>query len=532
MGHHSIPNIGPHREIGVDIAIIGGGLGGCAAALAAAKAGKTVVLTEETLWIGGQSTSQAVPPDEHPWIEKFGCTRSYREFRNGIRHYYRRNFPLAPEAHQAVNFNPGNGSVSRLCHEPRAALAVLQEMLAPYVHSGKIRLLLQRIPVKADTDGDGVNSVTVRHAESGQEETIIASYFLDATECGDLLPMTGTEYVTGAESKNQTGEPHAVDGEPQPMDMQAFTHCFALDYVENGDHTIDKPKDYDFWSSYRPDFWPGKLLSWIGCQPHTLQPREFGLFSESASLWRYRRIADKRNFAPGTFESDITIVNWQQNDYWLGSIIDVSEEEKVRHLNNAKQLSLSLLYWLQTEAPRPDGKLGYPGLRLRKDVVGTDDGLAMYPYIRESRRIKAEFTVLEQHVSAAAHSGGPAEPFHDSVGIGCYRIDLHPSVGNRHYIDISCLPFQIPLGSLIPIRTKNLLPACKNLGVTHITNGCYRLHPVEWNIGEAAGFLASYCIDRKRTPHEVRNDDTALNDFQHMLTKAGIELAWPQIGAM
>src|SRR5207245_801308 len=98
-----------------------------------------------------------------------------------------------------------------------------------------------------------------------------------------------------------------------------------------------------------------------------------------------------------------------QNDYWIGSVIDVSENERERNLWDAKQLSLSLLYWLQTEAPRPDGGKGYPGLRLRKDIVGTDDGLAMYPYIRESRRIKAEFTVLEQHVSTACRPDGKAE---------------------------------------------------------------------------------------------------------------------------
>ncbi len=39
--------------------------------------------------------------------------------------------------------------------------------------------------------------------------------------------------------------------------------------------------------------------------------------------------------------------------------------------------------------------------------------------------------------------------------------------------------FQIPPGALIPRRIENLLPACKNLGTTHITNGCFRLHPVE-----------------------------------------------------
>jgi NADPH-dependent 2,4-dienoyl-CoA reductase/sulfur reductase-like enzyme len=65
------PKIGP--RIDADIVIIGGGLGGCAAALAAARNGLRVILTEETDWIGGQLTSQAVPPDENPWIETFGA---------------------------------------------------------------------------------------------------------------------------------------------------------------------------------------------------------------------------------------------------------------------------------------------------------------------------------------------------------------------------------------------------------------------------------------------------------------------------
>src|SRR5438874_2509830 len=116
------------RELQFDVAVIGGGLGGCAAALAAARAGCRVLLSEETDWIGGQLTQQAVPPDEHPWVESFGATRSYREFRSRVRDFYRRCYPLTGAAQAAWNLNPGNGLVSRLCCEPRAALAVLQEM--------------------------------------------------------------------------------------------------------------------------------------------------------------------------------------------------------------------------------------------------------------------------------------------------------------------------------------------------------------------------------------------------------------------
>ncbi|MCM3274051.1 FAD-dependent oxidoreductase [Paenibacillus elgii] len=522
-----------HKELQADIAIIGGGVGGCAAALAAARMGRQVILTEETDWIGGQLTSQAVPPDEHRWIEQFGCTRSYREFRDGVRAYYKTRFPATAEARAVYYLNPGNGGVSRLCAEPRAYLAVLQDMLAPYVHSGKLVIMTRHRPVAAETDGDRVRSVTVI-GDSGHRHTIRAAYILDATETGELLPLTCAEYVTGAESKRQTEEPHALDGAPDPRDIQAFTQCFAMDYKEGENHVIDKPKDYDFWRNYKADFWPDKQLSWVSPNPVTLEPVEETLFwgTDKYPLFYYRRIVDKANFAPGTFPSDITLVNWSQNDYWLGNVYDVRPEEALKHARQAKQLSLSLLYWLQTEAPRPDGGAGYPGLRLRPDVVGTEDGLAKYPYIRESRRIHAEFTVLEQHVSAAVRGEQGAVPFTDSVGVGCYRIDLHPSMTGRNYLDISSLPFQIPLGSLIPVRLENLLPACKNLGTTHITNGCFRLHPVEWNIGEAAGALAAYCLQNGYQPREVRNTPAKLEAFQNALVSQGFELAWPKITAV
>ena len=102
-----------------DLVIAGAGLGGVAAALAALHSGLRVAMTEETDWIGGQLTQQAVPPDEHQWIETHGATRWYRELRAGIRDYYKRYYPLTDEARARAELNPGDGAVSRLCHEPQ-----------------------------------------------------------------------------------------------------------------------------------------------------------------------------------------------------------------------------------------------------------------------------------------------------------------------------------------------------------------------------------------------------------------------------
>jgi hypothetical protein len=107
-------------------------------------------------------------------------------------------------------------------------------------------------------------------------------------------------------------------------------------------------------------------------------------------------------------------------------------------------------------------------------------------------------------------------------------LDLHPSCNGRGTIDLSSLPFQIPLGCLVPVRVTNLVPACKNIGVTHITNGCYRLHPVEWNIGEAAAALAFVCLEGSLSSQSVY--DSAVKRVQDVCVSRGVVLSWDECG--
>jgi hypothetical protein len=507
------------------ILVVGGGTGGVAAALGACALGAEVILTEETDWLGGQLTAQAVPPDEHPWIETQGCTRRYREFRDGVRQHYRAHFPLTGAARANPHLNPGGGFVSRLCFEPRVGVAVIEQMLAKRVASGQLIVLQNRKPIAADVNSDRVVSITLRNLLSGATETIEADYVLDATELGDLLPLARAEYVRGDESR--------------PGNVQAFTWCAALgfDPTPGVDHTIPKPAQYDRWRNFEPVMTPpygGRLIDWMYPVPWTLKRVRSQLFAppvedDTLPLFPYRQIVLHHRFVDRAVH-DVTIVNWPQNDYFVQNIIDQPSEVVARALEESRQLTLSVVYWLQTEQ-------GYPGLHLRPDITGTKDGLAKYPYIRESRRIRAVFTVTEDHIGTAARYGDNpatnptdlsrlAEPFPDSVGVGYYRIDLHPSTGGDNSIDIASLPFQIPLGALLPVRMTNLLPACKNIGTTHVTNGCYRLHSVEWNIGEVSGMLAAFCLSRGITPHAVREHRNLLDEFQQLLVTQGVQLKW------
>lgn len=441
--------------------------------------------------------------------------------------------PLTDSARQDPFLNPGTGWVSKLCHEPRIALEVLESMVP-----STVRTMRRLKPKDCSVKGDLIEAVQFLDLETGKEKTIWADFVLDATELGDLLALSGTEYRLGAESKAETAEPSALEGNADPNNIQGLTWVFPLGFDASTEHRIAKPAQYEKWRTWKPEFWPGPLLGFEVLHAHTGEPRTLPLFSEDwYALFPYRQIIEPSQFEPGFRPYPVTVVNWPQNDYFEASILDVEPYEphatpgasgalSAARLEDAKQLSLSLLYWLQAEAPRHDGGIGYPEVFLAPDLLGSEDGFALYPYIRESRRLEAEFTVLEQHIAAYTNPGRDRAPsFDDSVGIGAYRIDLHPSTSGANTIDTSTLPFQIPLGSLIPVRMKNLLPACKNLGVTHITNGCYRLHPVEWNIGEAAGALAAYCLQTGLTPSQVRS--SKLGDFQALLAGHGVELSWP-----
>ena len=524
------------KEGACDVLIVGGGAGGCAAALSLANSGLSVILTEPTDWIGGQLTSQAVPPDEHPWIEQFGCTATYRQFRNRVRRFYFEFCPLTAKARNSTFLNPGLGWVSRLCFEPRIAWGVLNGMLDERWGSEQLEIRLLRMPIGLESNLDQIRSVEFLNLKTGNSETIECKFVLDATEMGDLLPLANVEYRIGAESRRQTGEEHAVDGNPEPENVQGITWCFAMAWDPKRNEVIDKPAEYDHWRTFTPPFWAGPLLSLNTIHAHTGEPFTWTLFANeherNMGLFDYRQIISKETIDHKLIR-DTTIVNWPQNDYFEATTLDVDEATLKQRFNDSKQLSRSLLYWLQTEAPRPEGGAGYPGLYLDGDPVGTKDGFAKAPYVRESRRIEALFTVLEQHVSAHDNPDQTkAPPFWDSVGIGAYRIDLHPSANGRPTIDFSSLPFQVPLGSLIPVRMENLLPACKNLGVTHITNGCYRLHPVEWNIGEAAGALAAFCLNKDLTPQQVYASKEHVAEFQAILIRIGVELNWPEVHAL
>lgn len=506
------------------IVVAGGGMGGVAAAIRAAQAGLTVAIAEETDWLGGQMTAQGVSaPDENPWIETSGGTQLYLELREELRGFYRQ-FLKEKTGPAAELLNAGDCWVSRLSFEADVGLEALTKLIERHAPKGKITILPRAKVLEAKLKGRRATAVLVVNLDTGKFTELRCRFLIDATELGDLLPLLSVAYASGAESRQETGEAHAPQT-ANPENVQDFTYPFILEWSPDSkaENLIPQPPHYE-------EFQRAGKFSLLG----------FKMFENHAGklpFWSYRRLIAAAKFTGNKWPHDISMINWEAHDLRGENIIDQTNQDMARRLALGKALSLGFLYCLQTKAPRDDGGEGYPEMRLRPDLLGTTDGLSKYPYIRESRRIKALSTIKEEDVvggksvdhgadqSVATTGDARAKHAVDSIGIGHYPIDIH---GHQDVPGAAqpARPFQIPLASMIQRPVTNFLPACKNIGTTHVTNGAYRLHPVEWAIGEAAGIVAAYCLQHLTTPEQVLKNRKKLRTVQNQLLAVGAPIFW------
>jgi FAD dependent oxidoreductase len=507
----------------VEIAVIGASLGGVMAAYQAARTGRRTLLSVHTPWLGGQMTAQGVPPDEHRLIESGGASASYLDFRRAMRKCYQDDPDFRDHTTLTEGLNPGDGWVSRLCFEPQHAARYFEDLLKPFIDAGTLLVLRDHTAIAAAREQRRVTAVTLANAR-GDECAVQAAFFLDATDTGEVIRLAQLGYRLGKEAQREFDEPDAPL-EADPRDQQPVTLVMALARHRTAQPPMTAPREYAFWKNHVvPHFGyaqfsehlPGARRGQIAHLP---------LFATGSTLdwWRYRRIVSSQSWV--TPRTEISLVNWAQNDYALNPLLDgaIAEADVAEA---AKALSLCFLYWLTTSAPRADGPGGYRELALAPQVLGTADGFAQQLYVRESRRIRALTCLTERDIH---HDGRtPLTPVHvaKSVGIAWYNMDIHPTCVSGHGVNAKVRPFTLPLGAFIAADCDNLIPACKNLGVTHLVNAATRVHPVEWLVGEVAALLAHYAIASRAALADIHASAAHVQALQQQLVAAGIPLQW------
>ncbi len=564
-----------------DVVIVGGSFGGCAAALAAARAKHKVVLLAESDWIGGQATSQGVTRwDEAAaeLTESTGSSVSYRRLRDLIRARYP-DAERSPKLGQLQTyFNPGFAGVgppfTTMCNPPlfrrgerrghpfAADPMVVRAVLESLLDEAGVTVERGAVVERADVDGGTVRSLTVRLVE--RVEVYSGLVFLDATDLGDLLVHCGVPWVIGAEAQHDTHENDAPAGE-HPEWIQPITVPIAVEWSEKGQPDAgDPPPGY---SDIRAHQGFDRLMRPTGDPRH---PQEgdggisvvFDPGQEEDTMINYRQFIDPANFVDQPAYR--TTINVGSNDY-LAQAIPSDPRSTVPDtavIEAARAVSRAYVYYLQHDVPRHFGshETGFPEIKIDPKTFGTADGTAPDPYIRESRRLaNPHARVVQQDIDAASNGGNfsttnlvnqdppglgsrsrRAKSFPDSCGIGWYNVDVHkgyysrsgqpgdaekPNIGTEWH-GFGTVPFQIPLGALLPHGFTNFVASCKNIGTTHLTSGAYRVHPVEWAIGEAAGTLAAYCVERGIAPSDVDGDPDHRTAFQLKLIGSGVPIFW------
>ena len=439
----------------VDVLIIGGGASGTMAGIQSARMDSKTLIVEEGPWLGGMLTSAGVSAIDGNHKLNSGL---WSEFRQKLYDYYG-----GPDS-------VSTGWVSHVLFEPSVGADILRQMAEAESHL-EVRFNTKLVGLEKNDDGWKVLVSGPREQQSIQAKVVI-----DGTELGDVAAMAGIPYDVGMDSRYETGE--KIAPERANDIVQDLTYVAILkDYGEKADMTIQKPDNYD------PS--PFSCTCAHECDQDT----------SGNKLWDCDYMMEY-----GRLPHDKFMINWpiRGNDYYV-NVIEMTPGERAEALNKAKWFTRCYIYYLQTE-------LGFRNLGIANDEFPTADGLPLIAYHRESRRIKGRvrFTVND----LARPFSQKTALYRTGIAVGDYPIDHHHSrypdqseVPDIHFYPVPS--YNLPLGTLIPMNTKDFIVAEKSISVTNIVNGTTRLQPVCMLIGQAAGTLASLAVSMGISPAEV-----------------------------
>ena len=581
------PEPDPQEVWECEVAVIGGTLGGVAAASQAMQSGAKTCLIEISPWLGGQISSQGVSAlDESVVMQSLNnFAPSWVAFKQLIRQQTV-NLPAwtgLSSPQPVANIN--SCWVANLCFPPEAGAKASQQLLESSLTLAPGSQWTTSTAFKGaefDVTGQEITAVygvrrvpkDPNYVPSGQPSVELPSWYsweaddrfdkipirlqppsgrrmivIDATDTGELVGWGMIPHRLGSESEETTGEIHAPRKD-NPQCTQAFTYPFALGIVDDGGSSLAALSKIEPGYSRREherDYHLGR----------------FTMF-EGGSLFHYRRIVSTKLNDPRTgypASGDITMVNWNRgNDWpWMDPPLILTDEELIatgQHqdwmggisftaLKHAEEHAHLFAEWLIKNYSEP----GYPIAYLAgvDSPMGTVSGLSMLPYIREGRRIvgrtaygQDQFMLSEMDIRADMEGGRDLSL--TTVGITHYKVDIHgcryrdqrpsyeASSAPTEY-DEMVRPTQIPLESLIPQSVDNVLIGGKGIAATHIANASTRIHYGEWVIGSAAGATAGWLIaqddqsDLELMPTDILPNQLMPELQQHMVNQ-GLRLNW------
>jgi FAD dependent oxidoreductase len=565
-----------------EVVVVGGSLGGIAAASHAMKAGAQTCLIELSPWLGGQISAQGVSAlDESSTMrQRQNFSPSWQDFKKSIEQQPvdLPDWTRLPSPLPVANVN--RCWVGQLCFPPKAGAAAADQLLqgalpqspqsrwttstafkgAEFDLTGQhitAIYAVHRIPKQPGYTPLGRPSVELPLWYSWSSDETFAKVplklqapagkrmmVIDATDTSEVVGWAGVPYRIGSDAKGTFEEPHAPL-RANPQCTQAFTFPFVLAIAN------DQGASLRALSRVQSEF---ALVEHL----RDFDLEGFPMFRGN-SLFHYRRIVSTTRNDPerGTpTAGDMTLVNWNRgNDWtWMNPPLILTDEQlrksgqqenwmgglSVSALKFAETHALLFARWLIETKAEPAFPLTY--LAGAAAPLGTASGLSMMPYIREGRRIigreaygQSALMLREQDLRKDMDGGRSFQ--NSAIALTHYDVDMHgcryrnwfPSWEAQSAPAKEWLvrPTQIPLEALIPQGVDNLLIGGKGIAVSHIVNASTRIHYGEWSVGAASGAIAAWLTRYypDLTPAEIVPAQQ-MPKLQQYLIQQGLRFTW------
>jgi hypothetical protein len=531
----SLASATPAAARDFDVVVYGGTSGGVAAAVQAARLGKSVVLIEPGKHLGGLTSGGLGATD----IGNKGAIGGLsREFYQRIRKYYDDDAHWTQEKRSEFK---GHGHDARdddaWTFEPHVAEKIYRDLVGEH----KVAVAFgQRLDLKSGVKKDGARIVAVA-MDSG--ESYGGKMFIDASYEGDLMAGARVSYHVGREANRIYGEtlngvqvknsihhqfikkidPYVKPGDPSSGLLPRVVAGPPGEDGE-GDRRV-QAYNYRLCATDRPDnrrAWP---------KPAGYDEKQYELLLRNFEagdlrlpwnpvLMPNRKTDSNNNFA---FSTDDVGMNYDYPDGDYATRARIVKE----HIDYQKGLM-----WTLANHPRVPAKVRehFTTWGMARDEFVDEDNWPYQLYVREARRMIGEYVMIEQNCRGKRVA-------EDSIGLAAYTMDSHNiqryvtkdgHVLNEGDVQVGGFPpYPISYRSITPQAkecTNLLVPVC--LSASHIAYGSIRMEPVFMVLGQSAATAAAQAIDDKVDVQKVdypKLRERLLRDKQVLAWKAPLK---------
>jgi len=495
-----------------DVAVIGGTPAGIAAAIAAGRTGKTVILIEQSPVLGGMLSSGVIRLDDLYVESNSGVME---EFRQRVKVYHRTELAEDPlvKAHLTRDPRfPWNVAEGR-AWQPHTAARIYAEIVAEV---GAITTRFNEVAVDVEMKGNRVTGVITQDRDNqgklGKKQAYNAKVIIDATYEADLAAFANVPFRIGREGRSGE-EPHAG---------RIYTNFFrgvpgtlkATILPESTGEADDRSQAFTYRLTGKD----------YGRPDHPYRIKEPPPNYDST---KYRWNSNSKPIIPNR-KFDLLGISWGGDLTGYGTRWVLADwEERVIIERIFRNYDLGWLYYIQTEG-------GSPNIGIPDDEFMDNNNLPYRLYVRQGRRIDGRYTLKESDIHKDLRGNGLRGPLNsNSVAIGVYGIDAHnvqgptsrkeprsgegAAEGTLHLFDVTG-PYQIPYGVMVPKQHRGILFPV-GISSTHVAMCTVRMEPVWSSLGQAAGVAAALAID-----HDMELGDLPVSQIQDELVKQGCVL--------